>query len=371
MALAQKPTMSLALNIFLRQKWIAFGAIITLSAVVVTEAKTNSARQMRYLMGAWILVETECMQKSTVAEKFLNSIAATEKWMSDYDPNSELARLSNRAQQPVKVSAELFAFLSAAQHFYRLTDATIDITLGNTSAFWRQRAQECEKNPENCRPPEPAEMLALQKRSGMHFVRLDPDQETVQFLHPEIQLDPGAIGKGWALDRALEEVLQKNHPENFHQQSQISALKANFAGELLFWSAEPRTWQFSVRNPENPEDVLQEFQVFLSTRLAVSTSGNYARALAFGSAKSGHIYDPQTGMPAKSAVQSATVLSESAAESDAFSTALLVMPEQAAKRWAEKNQIAAFLVLKKEGKLIFWQSPHFRKITTPQTPQKI
>jgi thiamine biosynthesis lipoprotein len=148
----------------------------------------------------------------------------------------------------------------------------------------------------------------------------------------------GAIGKGYALDRAAE-VLQDAGVEDFllhGGRSSVLARGSNAAAELGAGG-----WTVSLEDPLRPGRTLAEFTL---RNAALGTSGTAAQFFRHGGRRYGHILDPRCGQPAEG-MFSATVVAPTAAEADALSTAFYVLgPDRTAEYCGRHPGIAALLV---------------------------
>ena len=126
--------------------------------------------------------------------------------LSDYDPNSELSKLSQRTlngamPEPVKVSDDLWRVLEQSQIAAERSNGAFDITVGPFVKLWRRSRDMGEL-------PTPERLAEARKSVGYHFLKLDPKAHAVQLLAPRMRLDVGGIGKGYASGEALA-VLKK------------------------------------------------------------------------------------------------------------------------------------------------------------------
>jgi FAD:protein FMN transferase len=127
-------------------------------------------------------------------------------------------------------------------------------------------------------------------RVGSRHVQLDPAARTVKFDRPGVELDPGGIGKGYAVDRAVD--LLKREP--------VSAALVSAAGSSIYAMgappAEPDGWRITIRAPADPNKSAAE--VFLKD-MAISTSGSYEKFFWAEGRTYSHLIDPRTGSPAQ------------------------------------------------------------------------
>ncbi|MED5494100.1 MAG: FAD:protein FMN transferase, partial [Verrucomicrobiota bacterium] len=131
-------------------------------------------------------------------------VAVLNKIMSDYDPSSELSKLSDLAGsgKAARISDELYLVLDAGQALATNSVGAFDVTAGAATQLWR-RARRLKRMPpeyviENAR-----------KASGYRALKLDGDAKTAELTKPGVRLDLGGIAKGYALDEALK-VLHKH-----------------------------------------------------------------------------------------------------------------------------------------------------------------
>jgi len=124
--------------------------------------------------------------------------------MSDYDPNSELRRLCDASCEgnPVHVSDDLWRVLVRAMEISEMSDGAFDITLGPVVTLWRNARRTKEL-------PSPKSLEAARENVGFRHVRLYPEQRSVELLRPKMRLDLGGIGKGYAVDDALQTLRAK------------------------------------------------------------------------------------------------------------------------------------------------------------------
>ena len=138
----------------------------------------------------------------------LDLVSQLEDQLSVYRHRSEVSRLNaSAATAPLRVESRLFRLLQQSVQLHAATDGAFDITAGPLIKAWGFYHREGRL------PSEEAIQEALQ-RVGSQWLELDPDQETVFFAQPGLEINLGAIGKGYALDRCAE-VLRSAQIENF------------------------------------------------------------------------------------------------------------------------------------------------------------
>ena len=148
----------------------------------------------------------------------------------------------------------------------------------------------------------------------MKHVQFDESHQSIQFDRAEVELNLGAIGKGYALDRAAAELKDRKISDFLLHGGHSSIIACGDHNGL-------GGWPIGIGNP-----------LFTSKRLgtivlsdvAMATSGSNIQYFRHQGKKYGHILDPRTGWPVESML-SVTVLAPTAAEADALSTAFYVM----------------------------------------------
>jgi thiamine biosynthesis lipoprotein len=289
-------------------------------------------------------------QGTDAAVSALDLVAALEGQLTVYRDTSEVAHINRRAaQDSVQVEPGLFGLLTRAVALFHATGGAFDITAGRLSKIWGFYRRQGRMPSQ----PEVAEALAT---VGSQHLRLDAANQSVQFMLPGLELNLGAIGKGYALDRAADALISGGiHNFLIHGgNSSVLARGSRRNAECGMRNAEfeaahsalriPHSalgWSVALRHPLKPEIRLAEF--ILSDQ-ALGTSGSGTQFFHYEGKRYGHILDPRTGWPADK-VLSATVIAPSAEQADALSTALYVMGIDAACSFCERHpDIWALLV---------------------------
>ena len=135
------------------------------------------------------------------ASQALDLVGELEQQLSVYKADSELSEINRLAsQQPVKMESQLFALLVEAKRVSEETGGAFDPTSGPLVALWRACRDES-------RIPTQQEIETCLERVGMQHVQLSSRDKTIQYDRPEVELNLGAIGKGYALDRTANLLL--------------------------------------------------------------------------------------------------------------------------------------------------------------------
>ena len=200
--------------------------------------------------------------------------------MSDYDPASELSRLSDTAGQgrAIKVSDDLWQVLVAAQQLAERSDGAFDVTVGPYVKLWRRARREKEMPPT-------ARMEEARQAVGFRFVKLTEETHTVELLRPGMRLDLGGIGVGYAIDEAM--IVLRRHG--------ITQALIDGSGDILVSDAPPgeRGWRIGVAPLEAKNGPPSRY--LMLKNCAVTTSGDAWQYVELDGKRYSHILDPAHG----------------------------------------------------------------------------
>jgi len=275
-------------------------------------------------------------------------IAALNTILSDYDPESELSRLSRAAGgPPVPVSADLFAVLRRSQDIYERSGGAFDVTIAPVGRLWR-RARRDRKLPD-------AALLAEARRHvGSDKMVLDPAARTVQLKNAGMKLDVGGIAKGYAAQAALD-VLRA---------AGIRRALVGGAGDIVVSDPPPGAggWKIAIA-PLEP-GISRPIRVLLVANAAVSTAGDAERYVVIDGHRYSHIINPATAVGVEDRA-SVTVVAADGATADALETAVYVLgPERGLKLVDQTPGAAAIFVRRAPGGLKTFESARFKSVPT-------
>jgi len=236
-----------------------------------------------------------------------------DRMLSNYRPESEWSRVNREAAgQPVQVSVELFQLLEYCGQVNRQSQGTFDITVGPLMRVWGFFRG-------TGRLPAPAEVSAAVQKVGFSNVRLDATARTVRFLKPGIELDPGGIGKGYAVDRMIDKLEERG----------IRSAMITAGGSSIYGLGTPPDdtgWTVKIRHPRAYKDTVAEIKL---KDESLSTSGDYEKFFEAEGKMYSHIMDPRTGYPA-TGILSASVIAPRTLTSEAWSKPFFILGREAA-----------------------------------------
>jgi len=260
--------------------------------------------------------------ESAIAEAF-GEAKRLDEMLSNYRPGSELSRLNQLgSRKPVNVSNEFFQFLSACLAYSRASDGAFDITVGpllKIMGFYRDTG----------RLPRPEEISQALPRVGYKNIFLDEANMTVRFAQEGVELDPGGIGKGIAVDK-MAEILKRDQV--------FSALISAGGSTIYAFNAPPGEpgWKVTIKDPRAPSRAVDVVRL---KNEAISTSGNSEKFFWADGKIWGHIMDPRTGYPAQGTL-AVSVIAPRTVDSEAWAKPYFVQ----GRDWTEKHKPPMFRV---------------------------
>ncbi|HEY3912942.1 MAG TPA: FAD:protein FMN transferase [Verrucomicrobiae bacterium] len=255
-----------------------------------------------------VLMGEDPVRLRAAGEEALAEVDRLEARLSLYRPTSEIVRVNAQAaQQPVRVSPPVFRLLNQARQLHAETGGAFDIALAPLIRCWGFMTGAGHV-------PDAQELERIRAVSGMRHVLLDAQSLTVRFDQEGVMVDLGAIGKGYAIDRAADIL----------REAGVAAALLHGGTSTVYGIGSPPNeegWKVAIAGSK---DESRTIGTALLRDSALSVSAVWAREFEAGGKQYGHVIDPRTGHPVNNAVLAAVAL-PSATETDALSTALLVL----------------------------------------------
>ncbi len=235
--------------------------------------------------------------------------------MSVYRPESEISRFNALAMgESMPISEDFEYVLRVSAQIYDQTGGAFDPTVKPLLDLWGFGPGAA--NRETRHPPSEEAVRHALASVGLHRVDASTPGRLGK-LHPDVQLDLGAVAKGFAVD-ALTELLVDRGIRDF---------LVDIGGDVRVSgrNSEGEPWRIGVNQPERGQDWDEVLLVLRPGRGAVLTSGDYRQFFERDGHFFSHILDPRTGRPLENGVASVTVLAENATLADALVTGLMVL----------------------------------------------
>jgi len=297
-------------------------------AGALTEHKFSALRmgtEFRILVYA-----SDALAAQKAAMAAFDRVEELEDIMSDYREGSEVMRLCRVAVgTPQVVTPDLFYVLQNALRISKLSDGAFDVTIGPVVQVWREAKKKKQL-------PDTAALTKARQLVGYENVVLDSAARTVELKIPNMKIDLGGIGKGYAADQALEVLKSRG----------FGTALVQGGGEVVVGDSPPGKsgWKIAIRKPD-PADPDAPGYLVLHHK-GISTSGDAFQYLEVNGQRYSHIINPADGMGLKDS-PAVTIVARNGITADALATALDIMPVTAGLKLAESIQGASAVITRK------------------------
>jgi thiamine biosynthesis lipoprotein len=240
----------------------------------------------------------------------VDEISRIEKLISSWDQKSQTSEVNRNAGiRPVQVDLELLQLIERSIGISKLTDGAFDISYASMDRIWKFDGSMTQMPGEN-------EIKISVEKVGYKKIVLNHNESSVYLKVKGMKLGFGAIGKGYAADKAKELLIEQG----------VAAGIINASGDMATWGkqANGSDWKVAITNPL---DKNKAFALLPVSDGAVATSGDYEKYVNFNGKRYTHIIDPRTGYPS-SGIISVTVFAPKAELADALATSIFVMGKE-------------------------------------------
>ncbi len=252
--------------------------------------------------------------------------------MSTYIADSELSKFNRSTSlEPVKVSTGLARVVKEAMRLGELSNGALDVTVGPLVNLWGFGP---EYRPETV----PSDELLSTTKASIGLDKLTFENGLLAKKIPGLYVDLSTIAKGYGVDLIAE----------FIETHGINNYLVEIGGEMRLkgFKHTGELWHVAIEKPLSTERAIH--QIIVPKDNAVATSGDYRIYFEADGQRFSHIIDPKTGKPINHKLVSVTVIHPSSMTADGLSTAMMVMGEEKALAFAEKNDLAVYIIVKTE-----------------------
>jgi len=290
--------------------WLSLLLIATLGITACSEAPPQVHKAKLFTLGTLVDVSVHHLDKASAqqAVKIIEDELAiiNRQWHAWQD--GPLMQINQQLAQgkTITIDSSSHHFLQQAQRLAANSDQLFNPTIGSLVEQWGFHSDD---RPDAAPPTKKRINAARKQMPSMANITLTAT--TLTSNNPAVQFDFGAFGKGYAIDRAVEQL----------KQAGIKDAIVNAGGDLrAIGSKGDRPWRIGVRHPSEAGVIAS---IETDGDESVFTSGNYERFFDFDGRRYHHIIDPRSGYPANDAI-SVTVIHNNAATADAAATALFI-----------------------------------------------
>ncbi len=289
------------------------------------------------------------------AGKMLDQLREYHQLFDGYSAYGSLHNLwyvnRHAAQAPVEVPPVFYDLLLWCREKWDAGFRQTNICMGSVLQIWHAYRTRGIADPEHASLPSVEELRQAAAHIDFDSLVLDDEKRTVYFADPEMQLDLGAVAKGYAADLTLP-LLREEMP------SFLLSLGGNvYAGNPPLDGRE--NWNVGVQDPRagalqvslGGTDILDVMEIH---DLSAVTSGDYWRYYTVDGERYHHIIDPETLFPSRHMI-SVSIVCESSLLADYLSTALFILPLEEGMRMLEKVGQAEAMWVESDGSIHFTQ----------------
>jgi thiamine biosynthesis lipoprotein len=306
-------------------------AWVPLLIAAAPETKTPLVHKAKYIMGTVYEIavyDDQPARASQAIDKAFTEIGRLDAMLSNFKPDSDLSRLNRNAHYHAEeVPADLYRVIEESIRYSKVSGGKFDITVAPLVDLWKAALR-------GERLPTEAQQQKLRACVGYQKIELIPP-DRVEFHSACMRIDVGSIGKGYAVDRAVE-ILRANRI--------VNALVDAGQSTIYGMGAPPgkSAWEVHLRDPSNrvdPQVMLRENSVSTSEQTPASLLDNES---------AGHIIDPENGKPLETKY-ALSVVAKTGTASDALSTTLLLVGPAKGKPIVKSLADAAAIWISAQG----------------------
>lgn len=243
--------------------------------------------------------------------------------------NNFLTINENAGKEPVEVDPSIIDLIKYSKEMYELTDGKINIAMGSLLGLWHDAREISVNNPDEAKIPEESLLKKASEHKDIDAIEIDEEKNTVYISDPDVQIDIGAIGKGYA----TKIIAQRLEEEGIKH-----GILSVGGDDVLFGdnpASENSYYKIAIQNP-NLEDKDEPYSSVVSLKnTSVVTSGDYQRFFMVDGKRYHHIIDPETMYPSTK-WRSVSVILDDIAEADTISTYLFIIGYEEGLEFAKK-----------------------------------
>ena len=235
--------------------------------------------------------------------------------------------------EALEVDPRLIDFLLCAKDMYERTDGEMNVMLGAVLRLWHEARESASEDPSHAAIPTEDQLQEAALHTDIDLLEIDEQKHTVRIRDPEASIDVGALGKGYATERAAE-YLESDGADGY---------VLNIGGNIRCIGQRPdgRGWVTAIRDPQGDAS---GYACRINIRdTACVTSGVYERYFTVGGVRYHHIIDRDTLYPA-AYYSSLIILTKDSGLADVLSTALFCMPWEEGLALAEELGVEALWI---------------------------
>ena len=271
-----------------------------------TELTTTPYKKTEFLMGTVVTVKIYDKGKEAILEPAFERIQTLANQITVNEAGSEIDSINaNAGIQPVKVSNDIYELMDAGNDYSMKSSGSFDISIGPLTNLWRIGFPDARK-------PAQSEIDAILPLIDYKQIELNKKEQTVFLKNKGMQLDLGAIAKGFITDQVAE-VLKEND---------VTTAIIDLGGNIYVMGNNPsgNVWTVGIQDPFAPRG--ETIGVISESNKSVVTSGIYERVLEVDGKSYHHLLNPMDGYPFNNDLAGVTIISDKSVDGDGLSTSV-------------------------------------------------
>lgn len=313
--------------------WIVLSIVLFLIGFFIARNSSDEIKTIKrtqILFGTVVEIQVRDADDKK-AEDAISKAFAEMKRIEDlfttFDNKSPVSRINNSADTIINVESEIYNLIVLCDSITKLSNGCFDVSLNNIIRVWGF-------DSDNRHIPEASVIDSALKLSGWKDVKLFGENKI--FKQRKVELNFGAIAKGYAVDKAI----------NILRKSEIKQALVNAGGEV---SVIGNNWIVGIQHPDEINSIIKRIKL---NGYTVATSGDYEQYFEVDGVRYHHILDPETGYPSKG-LQSVTIINKSNAFADALATAVFVMGEEKGMKLIESLDDTEVMIIDERGRISY------------------
>ncbi|NLB98373.1 MAG: FAD:protein FMN transferase [Lactobacillales bacterium] len=283
------------------------GMIIFLTACDnENKINTKAYKETEFLMGTYVSLSVYDADKEAVIEEGFALVRDLADKITGETTESEISKINAAAgEKPVVVSEEVYELIEAAAKYSVEMDGQFNYTIGPITNLWRIGFDDARK-------PSQEEITEALKKIDFNKVTLNAEEHSVFLQEAGMEIDLGAIAKGYITDQVRELFVE----------SDVTTAIIDLGGNVFVMGASPAregdVWNVGIQDPfaERGASIGSTQQ----SERSIVTSGIYERYLEVDGEIYHHLMNPKTGYPFDNEIAGVSIISETSVDGDALST---------------------------------------------------
>lgn len=296
----------------------------------------KTVKRTQILLGTVVEIQirnTDEQKANDAITKAFVEIKRIDDLFTTYHEDSPVWQINNSDDSIFTIDQEIFSLMVLCDSLWQISNSSFDIAIESLVQIWGFDT----KNPA---VPDDEKIKSALNQSGWENIQLLDEKKVHR--KKKAGLNFGAIAKGYAVDKAIEVLIQSGITEAF----------VNAGGEIKTLGND---WIAGIQHPREMKEIISKIKL---NGISVATSGDYENYFEKDNVRYHHILDPKTGYPARG-IQSVTVIHKDNAFADGLATAIFVMGKTKGLVLVESLNDTEAMIIDDEGRIFY--SPGFEK----------